>query len=85
MQGTVVYINFGRESDFKHLEALHIGVENSIVLARLGKVPPVDLVSHTIMIMNAEFWYLKYLSQSAVSQLIHCCYETYWVFKHYCY
>lgn len=45
MQGTVVYINFGRENDFKYLEAQHIGVENSIVLARLGKVPPVDLVS----------------------------------------
>jgi hypothetical protein len=45
LQGTVVYINFGRESDFMYLEAVHIGVENSIVLARLGKVPPVDLVS----------------------------------------
>lgn len=44
VNGTVVYINFGRESDFKYLETLHVGVENSIVLARLGKVPPVDLV-----------------------------------------
>jgi hypothetical protein len=45
LQGTVIYINFGRESDFKYLEALRVGVKNSIVLARLGKVPLVDLVS----------------------------------------
>ncbi|GFG35523.1 hypothetical protein Cfor_12790 [Coptotermes formosanus] len=44
VNGTVVYINFGRESDFKYLEALHIGIEKSILLARLGKVPPGDLV-----------------------------------------
>lgn len=44
VNGTVVYINFGRESDFKYLKALHIGIEKSILLARLGKVPPLDLV-----------------------------------------
>jgi len=34
-----------------------------------------------MMIMNAELW----LSQSAVTQLIYCCYGTYCVHKHYCY
>jgi hypothetical protein len=31
VNGTVIYINFGQESDFKYLETLHIGVKNSIV------------------------------------------------------
>lgn len=85
LQGTVVYINFGRESDFKYLEALHIGIEKSILLARLGKVPPGDLVSWRMMIVNVEFWHVWYLSYSAIIQLVSCCYGTSWAHKSYCY
>jgi hypothetical protein len=58
LQGTVVYINFGRDSDFRYLETLCVSIKGSILLARLGKESPVDLVSCNIKIMDIKCWYV---------------------------
>ncbi|XP_069688698.1 N-acetylated-alpha-linked acidic dipeptidase 2-like [Periplaneta americana] len=48
VKGTVVYVNFGRESDFKFLEKSNVVVKKAIILARLGKVSPVELVQRCL-------------------------------------
>ena len=36
-QGTIIYVNYGRESDFRWLEQQNILVAGQIVMARYGK------------------------------------------------
>jgi hypothetical protein len=66
LQGTVVYINFGRDSDFRYLETLRVSIKESILLSRFGNESPVDLVSCKIKIMNTKFWYLHDITANSV-------------------
>lgn len=58
LQGTVVYVNFGRDSDFRYLETLSVNIKGSILLVRLGKESPVDIVSYNIKIMNIRYLFV---------------------------
>ena len=49
--GKLIYVNYGREKDFKHLQALNISCVGKIVLLRYGKVledTKVFFVSHSL-------------------------------------
>ncbi|XP_066993712.2 putative N-acetylated-alpha-linked acidic dipeptidase isoform X2 [Anabrus simplex] len=48
IEGAVVYINFGQDSDYEYLKKLEINVKDLIVLARLGRVSPVNLVDNAL-------------------------------------
>nr|CAD7199247.1 unnamed protein product [Timema douglasi] len=49
VQASVAYVNFGRDTDFDYLEGQqHILIANNILLARLGKVPPIILVDRAL-------------------------------------
>ncbi|CAG2058126.1 unnamed protein product, partial [Timema podura] len=48
-RASVAYVNFGRDTDFDYLESQqHILIANNIILARLGKVPPIILVDRAL-------------------------------------
>ncbi|XP_063231265.1 putative N-acetylated-alpha-linked acidic dipeptidase isoform X2 [Bacillus rossius redtenbacheri] len=44
VEGDLVYINFGRDTDYDVLKMNNIAIENKIVLARLGTSSPLELV-----------------------------------------
>ena len=49
--GKLIYVNYGREKDFKHLQALNISCVGKVVLLRYGKVledTKVFFVSHSL-------------------------------------
>nr|CAD7572377.1 unnamed protein product [Timema californicum] len=49
VKASVAYVNFGRDTDFDYLEGQqHILIANNILLARLGKVPPIILVDRAL-------------------------------------
>jgi len=38
LQSELIYVNYGRVEDYRHLDTLNINVSGKIVLARYGKI-----------------------------------------------
>lgn len=48
LQGNIHYVNFGRDEDYHHLDSLGLNVKDSVVLIRVGRAPPLDLVMNAL-------------------------------------
>jgi len=58
--GKLVYVNYGRESDFKYLDASNISCTGKIVIARYGRILEENMVQVEFSCFSCQFYFVQF-------------------------